>query len=130
MNLSESPFSGLTVRPRTGALGTVSSFIAACPPTPAWAGVLAGLVVGSTGVRRFRVQVSGHSGTCDGGRREGGEVECGVGVPVHHQVAVLTVVHPGVQWQFGFHRAAVRAGLGGGKPSAGGVTATTSSSPI
>ncbi|MCW2939614.1 MAG: hypothetical protein JWN00_2599 [Actinomycetia bacterium] len=50
MNLSESPFSGQTVRK---------------------AGVLAaGLMVGSTGVRRFRVQVSGHSDTCDAGMAE------------------------------------------------------------
>jgi hypothetical protein len=59
MNLGESPFPGQTVRPGTGALGRVSSFHATCQAWP-------GLLVGSTGVRRFRVQVSGNDQSTHG----------------------------------------------------------------
>jgi hypothetical protein len=50
-------------------------FNAASPPAPARVRVIAaGLTIGSTGVRRFRARVSGHSGTRPTGSRQGGTV--------------------------------------------------------
>src|SRR4051794_29873011 len=101
---------------------TVSRFLlplvrqgcATCPPRlglAAGAGG-AGLLVGSTGLRRWRALVSGPSGTSRYICRESGEVSGCVLVPVHHERAVIAVEDSDVQRQLGFHRAARRAGLG------------------
>jgi hypothetical protein len=101
---------------------------ATCPPRRGLAATAggAGLLVGSARFRhRLGVLVSGHSGTSHYGRREGGEVECDVGVPVDDQAAGVAFVGPDVGWQSGFHRAAAGTGLGGGEPAVGGRDAAS-----
>jgi hypothetical protein len=94
VSLSQSPFSGdspcLAVLWVRGVHG--SRFIATCQAWP-------GLLVGSAGVSTWWCG-PGCSGARE--RREGGEVECGVDVPVEDQAAVLAGEDPDAEGQFGF----------------------------
>src|SRR5258708_39833166 len=109
--LSSSPISGgspcLAVPWVRGVHG--SRFIATCQAWP-------GLLVGSAGVSTWWCG-PGCSGARD--RREGGEVACGVDVPVEDQAAVLAGEDPDAEGQLGFHCLAGRAGLAAGGPPVG-----------